>query len=177
MELAPLVLLFALAAPQLDTSPPEPEAAEIFYAFRAGKLFPLERQTPVWKHHAVGFMVLNTRSVREFAGAASPVRFNAEERLEFVVRSGLKLDTMDPNTIYCVRKLDRRKKTRELLLSAGWISPAGVNTKSDPHQGAVPVAFTTYGEHSIKIIAGPLKPGEYAVSRVYGPAFFCFGVD
>jgi hypothetical protein len=181
MQCAPFLLL-ALLLQQSDKiteigPPPEPEAAEVFYALHNGKLLPLERQTPVFRSHAVGFIVMNTKSAREVPGAKSPVRFHSEERLELIVRSAIKLDAADPNTIYCVRRLDRKKATRELLLSTGRVSPAGGTSTMNPLEGVVPAEFSHYGDHSLKLATGPLPPGEYAVGRLYAQALFCFGVD
>ena len=173
-----LLLAACCAAAQDPFDPtPEPQAAEIFYSLHNGKLLPLEREIPIFRSHAAGFVVMTTRSVREIPGPKSPVRFHSEERLDFIVRSALKLDSADPNTIYCVRRLDRKKATRELVLSTGRITPAGGTSKMDPMEGVVPAEFSQYGDHSLKVTAGPLPPGEYAVGRLYGAALFCFGVD
>jgi hypothetical protein len=48
----------------------------------------------------------------------------------------------------------------------------------------LPLDFAHYGDESIRISAGKLPPGEYALSRI-GPlvsplgnqSLFCFGVD
>ena len=60
---------------------------------------------------------------------------------------------------------------------AGHASPLGASTQTNLAQGVLPVEFAKYGDASIKLHTGPLPPGEYAVSRIYGQTVFCFGVD
>jgi hypothetical protein len=84
---------------------------------------------------------------------------------------------VDPSTFYFLRKLNSKKKTRELVVMVGHASPGSATMNNDPAQGALPVAFARYGASSLKITIGPLPPGEYAFSGPYAQTFFCFGVD
>jgi hypothetical protein len=105
------------------------------------------------------------------------VRFKAGELLTFVVRSPVPVSTVDPNTIYLLRRLGTKKKTRELITSSGHVSPFGASTVRNPDEGAVPVTFSLYGDYSLKLETTALAPGEYALGRPNGWPLFCFGVD
>jgi hypothetical protein len=155
----------------------EPEFADVFFRLDGGKLAPLERQTAVIQGRASGFIVVNTKAAWEFPGARSPVRFHSDQTLEFVVRSDFAPSSTDPNTLYVLRKLKGKKKSRELVIIAGKITPIGGSAKTDLAETALPVTFSRYGASSIKITAGPLVPGEYALNRLYDQTVFCFGVD
>jgi hypothetical protein len=172
--LAMAVLALACLA---QTAALEPEMADIFYRLDGGNLVPLEREAPATRSNAHGFFVMNLTTVSEFPGAKSPVRFKSGERLDFVVRSVVPVFAVDPNTIYCLRKLDPKKKTRELPVMSGHFSPLGTSTTSTPAEGILPVEFSRYGSSSLKMTTGELAPGEYAVGHPHGQAVFCFGVD
>jgi hypothetical protein len=155
----------------------EPEFADVFFRLDGGKLAPLERETAVIQGKTSGFIVMSAKAASEFPGARSPVRFHSDQTLEFIVRSPFAPSTVDPNTLYVLRKLKGRKKSRELVIMAGKITPIGGSAKTDLAEVVLPVTFARYGASSIKITAGPLVPGEYALSRLYGHTVFCFGVD
>jgi hypothetical protein len=155
----------------------EPDTAEVFYGLRDGKLIPLEREIAATVAKAGGFFVTNMRSALVFPGAKSPVRLRAGEPLEFVVRSELAWSDFDPNARYFLRRLDEKKKQRELVVMTGHFSPFGSSTETTIAQGALPVEFSKYGNSSFKMRTGPIPPGEYAVSRLRAQTAFCFGVD
>ena len=155
----------------------EPDTAEVFYRLEDSKLIPLERQTATIHGKASGFIVMSMKSVSEFPGGKSPIRFRSGEPLDFVVRSAFALSAVDPNTFYSLRHLDAKKKKRELVIMAGHASPVGASMQTNLAQGVLPVEFSKYGNGSIKLHTGPLAPGEYAVSHTYGQTVFCFGVD
>ena len=169
------VIVRAQAVP--PDRPAEPETAEVFYGLKDGKLIPLERQMGATVSKSSGLFVMNMRSALEFAGARSSVRFHTGEPLEFVVRSELAWSDCDPNTRYLLRRLDEKKKQRELVIMTGRITPLGSSTQNTLAQGALPVEFSRYGGSSFKLRSGPLPPGEYAVSRIHVQTVFCFGVD
>jgi hypothetical protein len=183
LALASIVILTVNASAQSPATSDsqavsEPDFADVFFGLdAAGKLVPLERQTAAIKGKASGFIVMSMKSSSEFPGEKSPVRFHAGDRLEFVVRSPLASSSVDPNTLYALRKLDRKKNKRELVIMAGRASPLGASTKTDLAQGVMSVNFSRYGNSSIKVNAGTLPPGEYALSHVYAQTVFCFGVD
>jgi hypothetical protein len=149
----------------------------VFVGLDAGKLIPLERQTASIQGKASGFIVMSTKAASEFPGAKSPVRFRSNQTLDFIVRSPLASSTVDPSTLYVLRKLTTKKKSRELIIMAGHVTPLGASTKTDLAEGVLPVTFNRYGASSIKMSTRPLTPGEYAVSRLYAQTVFCFGVD
>jgi hypothetical protein len=177
-----LGLLTAVAAPAQATgsdSKPvsEPEISDVFYRLNGGSLVPLERQTAIIKGGASGFMVMTMKVSSEFPGSRSPVRFSPASAFQFVVRSMLAASSIDFNTIYCLRQLDQKKKSRQLIIMSGHASPIGASTSTNLAQGVLPVEFARYGTSSLKLTIGSLPPGEYAVSRVYAQVVFCFGVD
>jgi hypothetical protein len=155
----------------------EPEFADVFFRLDAGKLVPLERQTAAIQGKASGFIIMSTKAASEFPGAKSPVRFSFDQSLDFIVRSPLASSTVDPSTLYVLRKLNNKKKSRELVIMAGRVTPVGGSTKTDLAQGVLPVTFARYGTSSLKMSTAPLPPGEHAVSRLYAQTVFCFGVD
>ncbi len=180
--LAIYCLLGVVAAVAQDSKPEtaavsEPEFSDVFYRLDAGKLMPLERQTANVHGRAKGFIVMTMKTTSEFPGAKSPVRFHAGETLEFVVRSGFAASTLDPNTIYCLRKLEAKRHKRELVTMAGHASPLGASMNRNLAQGVLPVNFARYGASSIRLISGVLARGEYALGLVHAQTMFCFGVD
>ena len=108
----------------------EPDTAEVFYKLGDGKLIPLERQTATIHGKASRFIVMNMKSVSEFPGGKSPVRFRSGEPLDFVVRSAIASSAVDPNSLYTLRRLDEKRKKRELVIMAGHASPVGVSTQT-----------------------------------------------
>jgi len=157
--------------------PSEPEFANVFFRLDAGKLVPLERQTATIQGKASGFIVMNMKASWELSGIKSPVRFHSDQPLDFFVRSLIPPSAVDPSTFYFLRKLNIKKKTRELIVMVGHASPGSATINNDPAQGALPVTFAQYGTSSLKITTGPLPPGEYALSGSYAQTVFCFGVD
>jgi hypothetical protein len=87
------------------------------------------------------------------------------------------VSAIDPNTIFCLRKLKPKRKSRELVMMSGHASPLGASTTTMPAEGVLPVDFSRYGTSSLKMTTTGLAPGEYAVGHPYGPAVFCFGID
>src|ERR1700681_675596 len=61
---------------------------------------------PPWR---IARGIMSMKSVSEFPGGKSPVRFRSGEPLEFVVRSVLASSAVDPNTLYSLRHLDGKK--------------------------------------------------------------------
>jgi hypothetical protein len=156
---------------------PEPEIADIFYRLDGDKLIPLERQAAAFHSNVHGFVVMSMKTVSEFPGAKSPIRFKNGEHLDLIVRSVIPVSAFDPNTIYCLRKLNPKKKTRELVMMSGHAQPFGASATTTPAEGVLPVEISRYGSSSLKMTTGELARGEYAVGHPYGPAVFCFGVD
>jgi hypothetical protein len=176
--LSTLGILAALGASAQTADPDsktvsEPEFAGVVFRLDAGKLIPLERQsTANIRTTTSGFMVVHAKSVWVFAGAKSSVRFG-KEALEFVARASAEID---PAMIYHLRKLDSRKKTREMTLATARGTPFGASATNQTDD-ALPVTFARYGSSSIKITVTILPPGEYAIQATPSQAVFCFGVD
>ena len=120
---------------------------------------------------------MSMKTVSEFPGAKSPIRFKSGEHLDLIVRSVIPVSAFDPNTIYCLRKLNPKKKTRELVMMSGHAQPFGASATTTPAEGVLPVEISRYGSSSLKMTTGELARGEYAVGHPDGPAVFCFGVD
>jgi hypothetical protein len=155
----------------------EPEFDNVFFELDAGKLIPLERQTALIQGKASGFIVMSSKAASEFPGAKSTVRFRSNQPLEFIVRSPIASTTVDPSTLYVLRRLNAKKKSRELVIMTGHAAPFSASTKTDLAQGILPITFVHYGASSLKVTTGPLPSGEYALSQVYAQTVFCFGTD
>lgn len=171
-----LAILFLTLACVAQSASLEPDIADIFYRLDGDRLVALERQAPTIRSGAHGLVVMSAKTVAEFPGPKSSVRFTKEPHFELVVRSIVPTSAFDPNTIYGLRRLEQKKKTRELVLMAGRVHPFGASTTT-PDSGLLPVEFSQYGSSSLKMTTGELAPGEYAVGPLDGPAVFCFGVD
>jgi hypothetical protein len=147
MKLASLLLalgfLIAFRSPAQDEKPVlEPEFSDVFFRLDAGKLIPLERQTAVMHGQAHGFIVMSMKSASEFPLSKSPIRFAAGEALDFVVRSlPFTMSTVDPNTTYYLRMLNSKKKTRELVMMAGHVTPVGGIHKDEFRRNAASGQF------------------------------------
>jgi hypothetical protein len=124
-----------------------------------------------------GFMVASSKAAYEIPGEKSPVRFHSAPELVFVVRSSLAQTDTDPATFYVLRKLDPKKKNREIAFSTGHFTPLGGHVTTNLNAGQLPLAFARYGASSYRVTASNLAPGEYALSRIYGQDVFCFGID
>lgn len=155
----------------------EPEFADVFFQLDAGKLISLERQTTFIQGKASGFIVMSMKASWEIPGIKSSVRFHSDQPLDFVVRSLFAQSAVDPSTFYFLRRLNVKKKTREMVVMTGHASPGSATINNDPAQDALPLTFTRYGDSSLKMTTGPLPPGEYALSRPYAQIVFCFGID
>lgn len=177
-SLAILPIVFSVFA---QTSQTEPDTIDIFYALpkdQSAALVSLERQQTTFHAKASGFMVMGLKGFSEITGKKSPVRFNAGEALEFIVRSAFAASAADPNTFYALRSLQIKKNTREIIFMTGHASPLGASTKTDPSEGAIVLEFSKYATSSYKIKTPLLKLGEYALGRATMPqVVFCFGVD
>jgi hypothetical protein len=176
-SIAIAVLISSLVVGAAQQPVPEPEFAEVFVALDSGKLIPLERQTASVQGSGGGFMVASSKAAYVVAGNKSPVRFHSGQALDFVVRTAIASTTVDPSTLYVLRKMDSKKKNREIVFSTGHFSPLGGSVNTNLAQGSLPVTFTKYGASSIKVTAGALSAGEYALSRASALDVFCFGVD
>jgi hypothetical protein len=155
----------------------EPEFNDVFAGLEAGKLITLERQTPIIQVKSSGFISVNMKTSSEIPGTKSPVRFSSGQPLDFVVRSMFaSTPGIDPSTFYTLHRLDIKKKTRGLTMTTVHASVLGATANTDP-QAALPVTFSKYGASSIKVAAGLLPPGEYALKSIYSQSVFCFGVD
>jgi hypothetical protein len=174
---AAAVLLAGMRALPEQQIPAEPQYPDVFMRLDAGNLVPLERQTAVMKSKSAGFIVMSMKRVADLSGAKSDVRFHSAPAMEFVVRTAAPT-AIDPGSVYLLRKLTVKKDSRELKFMSGHVTPFGSSLTRHPlGQDVLPVSFSKYGESSLKLTAHDLPPGEYALSRAYGTALFCFGVD
>jgi len=161
-----------------QTTVKEPEFADTFAALStSGDLVSLEHETAKIRASGGGFMVASSKAAYEIPGEKSPVRFHSAPELLFVVRSPLAQTDTDPATLYMLRRLDAKKKNREIAFSTGHFTPLGGHETTNLNAGQIPLAFARYGASSYRITASNLAPGEYALSRVYGEDVYCFGVD
>jgi hypothetical protein len=161
----------------------EPDFAEVFFRLDAGKLTPLERQSlPI--HSGLDDVKFT------LPGNRSPVRFHADELLEFAVRSGIAPNKLDPATVYHLWPLAVSKKSRTLQTAIVHIT--GFFSSSSKTVDGLPIEFTLYGSSSVKLKPKPLPLGEYALGQSHGVlesdlprapakslgfAVYCFGID
>ena len=173
------ILTCLVASTALGQAPvKEPQFADTFAALSAsGELVQLEHEKATIQAGGGGFIVASSKAAYEVPGKKSPVRFHSAPELVFVVRSSLAQSDINPDTVYELRKLDPKKKNREIAFSTSHFSPFGVHVATNLNAGQLPLAFGHYGVSSYRITASNLAPGEYALSRIYGQDVFCFGVD
>jgi len=177
-KIATLAICLMALVSFAQTPVKEPEFADSFAALSAtGDLIPLEHETAIIRAGGGGFMVASSKAAYEISGQKSPVRFHSAPELVFIVRSSLAQTDTDPATLYELRKLDPKKKTREIAFSTGHFTPFGGHASTNLNAGQIPISFARYGKSSYRIIATNLAPGEYALSRVNGQDVYCFGVD
>jgi hypothetical protein len=120
---------------------------------------------------------MSMKSASVFPGAKSPIRFKGGGPFTFIVRSMLPVGSVDPNTVYYLRRLDQKKKTRELVMMSGHVAPFSISTTTTPSSGLLQVDFGKYGASSLKLVTSALPAGEYALGKPFGASAFCFGVD
>src|ERR1039457_2670515 len=94
---------------------------------------------------------------REIPGGKSSVRFKAGQ-LDFIVRTALAPSAVDPNSVYCLRKMNATKKRRELVIMAGHVSPVEGSSTVNLARDALPVNFSKYGSSSLKLTTAELPP-------------------
>jgi hypothetical protein len=169
-----------LALAQKAAPEPEYENVAEFLDQTAGALKPLERQTlAVVARTKLGGIGGMTTSAT-VPGTQSPVRFAADQKLEFVARAVSQ--SVDPNSIIALFRFDVAKDMRKVdTVRVG--SAFGGKAKSSAAQSMVAIDAVKYGTSSFKITpAQPLAPGEYMI-QVVNPnslqqsTVFCFGVD
>jgi hypothetical protein len=171
-----LIVVFASSVLAQQTLP-EPQYENTFMGLRDGKLLPLEHQTGSIRAGGGGFMVAKAKASYEYVGDKSPVRFVSGQPLDFVVRTVFAVTTVDPNTFFTLRKLDSKKKNRELVFMTGTFTPYGGSSKTDLSQGSVAISFSKFGANSLKLSVASLPSGEYAISSLSPQNAYCFGVD
>lgn len=165
--------------------PQEPEYVNTFSLLdKDGVLKPLERQAARvnTKVKALGFG--GGAAIYVVSNEHSPVRFNADASLEFVVRpeaiafGGGVASNVDPATIIQLYSLKVAKGQRELQIVKAGAFRGAKNTQGD---ATIPFDIVKYGEHSVRIkTLSPLSPGEYmwaANATMMVPQGYCFGVD
>lgn len=168
-------LLLGVSAAQEAGKPTEPEYNRIaFYLDAQGSLVPLERQqvNVQMKVKALGYG--GGKSSAIFEGAKSPVRFKADENVQFVVR----LDTHgeDPTTLINLDVLTPKKNTREIVVAKA--GPMGLHGESTRGANTLIINCAKYGEHSIRFLPGAkLRPGEYVITTKGSREGFLFGID
>jgi hypothetical protein len=157
--------------------PAEPEFLNTFFRLDDGRLVALERQTGAARTKLTGYIVVRVsmQTTSQFDGGKSPVRFSARPNMDFVVRSPLP-SSIDPETVYSLRRLGGNRKHREMIGVSVQATPLGA-TATTSSEGALGLSFSRYGSSSMKLSTGHLPPGEYAFSAVGGPNVFCFGID
>jgi hypothetical protein len=154
----------------------EPEYNFIVFALDAanGSLIPLERKQGNLQTKALALGYGGAKGSTVFPGESSPVRFKADQKIEFVVR----LDSAgtDPSTVVALEALTRSKGKRELQIVR--VGAFGTHSGTTNGQAAQSLNFAKYGEHSYRLTsADPLPKGEYALMSKGSAESFLFGVD
>jgi hypothetical protein len=164
-----------VSAAQEAGKPTEPEYNRIaFYLDGQGSLVPLERQqiNAQVKVKALGFG--GAKSSARFEGARSPVRFKADDRIQFVIR--LETQGEDPTTLINLDVLTPTKSTREVVTAKA--GPMGIHGESTKGASTLSINCAKYGEHSIRLVPGAkLPPGEYVITTKGSREGFLFGID
>jgi hypothetical protein len=152
----------------------EPEYLGVFFFLDSttGALVPLERQTPEVKSRSKSLGLRGGESSFEFKGSKSPVRFTADQRLEFVVRvSSQQIDPVDAIQFF---SFESKQGTRELVL----YKESFKRTGSVVMERVIRFNAVKYGESSFKVTpAQNLPPGEYSLGAMHRGDGFCFGID
>lgn len=179
MKRTAIVVMFLVAMAAVAQAPvKEPEFADTFAGLSpSADLVPLEHQTATIRAGGGGFMVASSKAAYEIPGEKSSVRFHSAPELSFVVRSSFAQTDTNPATVYVLRKLEPKKKNREIVFSSGRFTPFGGHATTNLNAGQIQLTFARYGASSYRISVSNLAPGEYALSRIYGQEVFCFGVD
>ncbi len=139
----------------------EPEKVSVFYLFRtSGGFVDLERQTP-------NLIPKGIRSLLVIPGEKSPVRFDASDEMQFVVRVAEDYDKATA-TMQLFR-FEVQNGTREFLAKNEDLRKNKIGLKLNAEK---------YGTSSVKVIPSQrLTPGEYCLSRSTISQGYCFGVD
>lgn len=134
----------------------------------------LERKTPQAKTKLKAFGFAGGASEYVISGGTSPVRFNAGQRLEFVVR--VQSQDIDPHSTVQFFALVPKQSTRHLpIMSVGAL---GIGSSRQLEHGIVEFNASKYGQNFFKIRPKlNLPPGEYALSTSDGKDAFLFGID
>ncbi len=174
-----ILLLLLSAAGSLGQQPakaPEPEYIGVFFYFDAGKgaLMPLERQTAATKIKVKGLGFGGGEGFIEIKGDRSPVRFRADQSLNFVVR--VASQQTDPATIIQFFAFEAKKGVRQMLVTK--VGSMGLSSKSTVNDKSVSFNATKHGDASFRVSpVQSLPPGEYCLSGPGTNDAFCFGLD
>jgi hypothetical protein len=166
--------LFTLMA-QENMKVQEPEYVHVVLSLdpATGALQPLERQKLNVSGKLKAFGLGGATSKVIFEGAKSPIRFKADQKIQFVVR-GLSAG-IEPDSQVNLDVLTSSKNERGIVtMKVGLLSGA----KTTMGQTLRPLTFSKYGEQSTKFSPEqPLEPGEYVITTKGGSTGFLFGID
>jgi len=154
----------------------EPEYLGIFFSLDSstGNLIPLERLTPEYKIKTKAMGFGGAKSLLEFKGEKSPIRFKEAQKLEFVVL--VSSQQTDPQGSIQFVSLEPLKGKRQIIIATANLT--STTDKSVMGDRAVPFNVTKYGTSSFKISpAQNLPPGEYTLGTTGTHDGFCFGID
>jgi hypothetical protein len=173
---ATLIAFATMSAQDAPAKVVEPEYNFIVFALDStnGSLIPLERKQGnlQTKIRALGYGGAKGSTV--FSGESSPLRFKADQKIEFVVR--FDSTGTDPSTVVALEVLTKSKGKRELQIVQ--VGAFGTHSGTTNGQAAKSLNFAKYGEHSYRFTsAEPLNKGEYAVMSKGSTESFLFGVD
>lgn len=161
----------------------EPSEANTFYLLDEGanRLIRLEKQTVEVKNKSKAFGLAGAETSIEMAGEKSNVRFEHEQRLQFIVR--VADSSVDPDKLIQIARFQSKKGVRRLVItrSQGLLTAPSQNENLNQTAATAaavpPIKITKYGKTSFLIEPSePLPAGEYAISLQTSNEGFCFGI-
>jgi len=157
-----LVLLFLAVASAQEEKVFEPEYFSVFYYLGvSGHGIELERQIP-------NQILKGDKFLLTIPSEKSPVRFNADSKMQFIVRVTEDFDKATA-TMQLMR-FDVHDGMRQLSVK----KPA----KNGGFGTGLKLNAAKYGSSSIKLTPSQeMLPGEYCLSRTTIRQGFCFGID
>ncbi len=155
---------------------PSPDAGVGIFGTQAQTTLPLEHEKVTLVSSASGFFSYKSSGAWVVRGDKSPVRFHAGMPISVVIRFVSDPHAPLPAQEFILRRLDVKRKRREIVIVTGHSSAFGSSVQTDAMAGALPVKFTQNSQ-GYSSDPTPLQPGEYALTQPGGSDWYCFGVD
>ncbi len=178
-----ITIFFPAVAQNSDINIPEPQYIGRMLYVSGDEGIPLEQQKASTKAKAGASMFVvgvgKVTGTNEVKGAASPVRVEASEKLQFIIR--VPDNNMDPFQLINIFRLEPKIKSNadKSVRVIETSSAATFSGSSAMDINMIEFESRKYGESSILItVASALVPGEYAMTLQGSRDLFnMFGVD